>query len=504
MTSSLARVAILPGAELRNFTVDLARILHDRFGSEIHIYAASPQRAAEYQLKAGAFAASIDPGGSIILDAVPLSRDRKAIETEARAFESLLGRTYNSLAVGHRHFGRGYALAGFHHPRSYLSEGTSYLQMLETYNELFRFWRREIEDKKFTLFIGGTPEAISVFRAHGIPCRFMLGSRVKNYHYWAHDEHFGNPAVAKAYDACREPQIDPEISRPYDLELTHRGIFLAHQGYLGLTKRLALRAARRLYWKIRGFEKARGYYAGDELAFEYRRWRDTRKMTHRSTCRLSDIAGRRFVFFPLHTEPEASVGMASPEYFYQHAAIAALSRDLPAGVLLAVKETIHGVGRRPDNFYDQVRSLKNVVLLNMLEFGLDVVKQAAATATITGTAGFEAAIMGKPVITFGRHNVYNVLPHVHVVRDEAILKDDLAHALSEDFDSVTARENGQRYLQAVIDTSFDMGPYDYMDLSKYGPEQVEAALAALVADLLDEPEDQAAAVQEAGMACPTP
>ena len=97
--------------------------------------------------------------------------------------------------------------------------------------------------------------------------------------------------------------------------------------------------------------------------------------------------------------------------------------------MLAVKDTYAAVGVRPDNFYDQIRAFKNVVLLDTMILG-HVIRQAELVATITGTAGFEAAVMGKPVISFGHHNIYNFLPHVRLITDERDLKPALVQSSS--------------------------------------------------------------------------
>ena len=147
--------------------------------------------------------------------------------------------------------------------------------------------------------------------------------------------------------------------------------------------------------------------------------------------------------------------------------------------MLAVKETIHGVGRRPRDFYGQIADLKNVVFLDMMEYGVEVVKKAAATATITGTAGMEAAVVGKPVITFGRHNNYNFLPQVFQVTDETQLAGYMRHIFSGDFDREGARSTGARFLQAVVNRSFDMADYDYVNLQNFDAGTVAAAINAL-------------------------
>lgn len=148
-----------------------------------------------------------------------------------------------------------------------------------------------------------------------------------------------------------------------------------------------------------------------------------------------------------------------------------------------VKETIHGVGRRPRDFYKQIAELKNVIFLDMMEYGLDVVQKAMATATITGTAGFEAAVLGRPVISFGRHNNYNIMPHVFTVSRE----EDLAHYISiivnKKFDEAKAKADGARYLRAVIETSFDMGRYNYTDFTDYNSMDATRATDALLQSL---------------------
>jgi len=143
------------------------------------------------------------------------------------------------------------------------------------------------------------------------------------------------------------------------------------------------------------------------------------------------------------------------------------------------------VGRRPDNFYEQIRAFKNVVLLEMMELGLDVTRQAEAVVTINGTAGLEAAVRGKPVIVFGHHNLYRILPHVLEVRESSDLKHCLKTALGGSIDEVAANRAGQRFLQAVIESSFDLHGYDFRTPDIIDPAAVDGAYAQLVEGLAD-------------------
>ena len=110
-------------------------------------------------------------------------------------------------------------------------------------------------------------------------------------------------------------------------------------------------------------------------------------------------------------------------------------------------------------------------------------RAATAVATITGTGGFDAAIMGKPVISFGRHNLYNILSHVRVMTDEAKLKDDLAWALSPDFDGQEALAEGDRFLSAIVATSFNMGNFNTSDRKNFDDAAVQGAYENLLSGL---------------------
>ena len=172
----------------------------------------------------------------------------------------------------------------------------------------------------------------------------------------------------------------------------------------------------------------------------------------------------------------------SPEYFNQQAAIVSTARDLPAGAVLAVKENLWSLGRRPANFYDQIADLKNVVFLDVREPGLDVARQCEAVITITGTAGFEAAVLGKPVITFGRHNMYSLLDHCMTILDEAELRGHLDRALNGGIDRKKAVRDGARFLRAVLQSSFDMGEWAVRGdgktkYSNFGDAEIERAYA---------------------------
>ena len=116
--------------------------------------------------------------------------------------------------------------------------------------------------------------------------------------------------------------------------------------------------------------------------------------------------GEKFVLFPLHVTPEASLLGSVPELADQFALIKNISMNLPAGVCLYVKEHPHqqiGLGLDYD-FYRRLLSLPNVKLFGpkVNAETLYCARDCLAVAVISGTVGLEAALKGVPVFVFGR------------------------------------------------------------------------------------------------------
>jgi len=482
------RIAVLARSETRYFMLDVCRELKRRSGALLYLYCVGPQEMNFYwnHNDGGLFAEIID--SDILLPSarragLPLSTDE--IIARAAQYEKATDTTINMVAVGNRHLGRGYALGGYHHPRSRTSEKADYLHMVYAYTETLGFWERELSGKKIDLVVNGNKETAMICRVLKIPFRSMGTSRYRNYQNWTWNEYFETPEFMQAYDNG-EGAGDGKLKRPYLGHTAHREIYLKQMGFAHLVRNLALTVARHAWWKLRGYKKGKNYYLSSELAYFIRTWMQWRDLTKRARVRLADLKGRRFVYYPLHIEPEAALQGISPEYFYQLSLIAAVSRDLPAGVLLAVKEFYSATGRRPSDFYGQICEFKNVVMLETFEIGMECAQQADAVVTICGTAGLEACAAGKPVIAFGRRNLYNFLPNVRVVHDEAELKHYLREALENPPDQAHTREQAARLLQAIAARSFDMGNYHYSRIKEFTPQAVAAACDALLRGLAAE------------------
>lgn len=108
-----------------------------------------------------------------------------------------------------------------------------------------------------------------------------------------------------------------------------------------------------------------------------------------------------FVYFPLHVEPEIAVQVWAPYYDNQIEICRAIAKSLPAGYKLYVKEHPAMLYERKRSYYEKLKRIPNLRLIDPFIGSQKVIKHCKAVYTITGTAGMEAFLMGKPVLTFG-------------------------------------------------------------------------------------------------------
>lgn len=115
----------------------------------------------------------------------------------------------------------------------------------------------------------------------------------------------------------------------------------------------------------------------------------------------AEIPEKDFLFYPLHVDPEASTMVLSPYQTNQLSVLEALAKSKPIDSIILVKEHLTMIGRRPKDFYKKVNQLPGVYMVDPREPSFQYINKAKAVVTLTGTAGFEAVLLGKPAIFLG-------------------------------------------------------------------------------------------------------
>ncbi len=172
-----------------------------------------------------------------------------------------------------------------------------------------------------------------------------------------------------------------------------------------------------------------------------------------------------YVFFPLHYEPELALILLAPYYFDQAQLIAQIARSLPIQYKLYVKDHPAMKGRRARSYYKSLLKIPNVVIIDPSVSSFDLIKGSKLITTITGTVGWEASMLGKPVITFGNvfYNVLSFVKQVGKIEDLPNLVNSQLNNFSYNFDEM------KRLVAAVFADSFALdffGLWVENDISK--------------------------------------
>ncbi len=122
-----------------------------------------------------------------------------------------------------------------------------------------------------------------------------------------------------------------------------------------------------------------------------------------------------YIYFPLHMQPELTTSAIGEEYDDQLLAIEYLSNNLPSDFKILVKENPKQSSRyRCANWFRRLLKIERVVLIRGDTSSSELLMKSKGVATISGTAGWESLITGRPVICFGKpwylsfHGVYSI------------------------------------------------------------------------------------------------
>ena len=174
--------------------------------------------------------------------------------------------------------------------------------------------------------------------------------------------------------------------------------------------------------------------------------------------------------FPLHLEPELVLLVQSQPFIDQLNVIRNISKNLPRNIQLVVKDHPVADGRREISFFKELVQIPNVKILNSKINSIEIIKKSLGVITIIGSAGQEAFLHDKPVITLS-NPFFNFLPSVNKIFNY----DEIPHIVSK-WDSFKPNMREQEvFLQTLINNSIDINLLGLIkDLSlKYKPKNVD-------------------------------
>ena len=131
---------------------------------------------------------------------------------------------------------------------------------------------------------------------------------------------------------------------------------------------------------------------------------------------LDDLRRIKYIYFPLHKEPELMLNSQAILWHDQRHAISYISSMLPSGYKLFIREHRLNWGRRYTKYLKCLSSLPGVKLINTFDPQFKYIQNADLIITDNGTVGWEGLLLNKTVITLDRTFYETTELPIHVSR----------------------------------------------------------------------------------------
>ncbi len=182
----------------------------------------------------------------------------------------------------------------------------------------------------------------------------------------------------------------------------------------------------------------------------------------------NEVGDREYLYFPLHVDPEASTMVLADMFTDQMAVIESIAKSMPVGTQLIVKEHIPCVGKRPKGFYNRINSMPDVKIVSPFMDNFKLIKNSKLVCTITGTAGWESMLLGKPPLVIGNVHYLSINEGFVHCQDLSKIGEAIEQAIQTEAVSNQALE---AYIASIMTLGIDISPEDmwfekYADMNK--------------------------------------
>ena len=307
---------------------------------------------------------------------------------------------------------------------------------------------------------------VLVSRFYGIKYLTLWKAKIGPRYMWAENEFYQNKTFIKQLkeNVARYTASEEYSSGEYTQDPASKLELLKHPYSIESAIKIILRQlVSDVYREIyRTYKSIQGDHNKD---FAYRMWgwvpvAIRRPLRYRYFLKygkkIGKLDGFKIAFFALHQEPELTLQSHSPEFNNSLEIIGWISKSLPADALLVVREHPLSFGIRSRDFHECLRKMGNVVLAHPAVSVFEWIKRSKLVVTITGTTGYEAVYFGKPVVTYGKHQMIRHLPTVRYVSNYDTTAKSVAYMLSLDEDDILFRISKEALYKTQVDNSFDM------------------------------------------------
>ncbi len=379
--------------------------------------------------------------------------------------------------------------------------------------EALAYWNTVLEKHKIDVFMAfNIPHAgfdyiiYALCKIKGIKTYFMIQTKIPDYSYIIDDIYNQVPELKKLYEEIKEEYKDidiEDIELPEDFEFQYNKYIKNEEdltplsmnvNYLpkGVSSAIERKEEKQtkialLYemYKNDGFRKtayklffriSHLFYGGNNTLTEeyYKNWSKYSQKADYS---------KKFIYFPLHLQPEMTTCPLAGVFMHQELIIHMLSKIVPDDVYIYVKEnpkqTAYG---RILKFPQKISEYRNVVLLEKDTDTFKLSDNCLATVSTTGTVLWEGMFKRKPGIMFGNF-IAEYAPGIFKVSNKLECENAINKILNNDID-ITLKDI-KLYLLAISKISFKSNNFNRKLIGKNftNESMIDGATKAFVREI---------------------
>lgn len=390
-------------------------------------------------------------------------------EEDLKFFQELLGnQVLNEMIIADRHVGNGFLFGGAISNSRFLTElksdKDSHLNyVINMLRYLYDFLQDNKPDMFYSYAVAGafTLGLAELCGKLHIPFYKLTHSRIQNLVVLDTSARDEMDLVRKKYKS-NTSDFNPENLKWAEEYLKEFRLKQAQPDYQVLQNKIYL-SKTKLKYKLKNWVKYLKGLTDKSNDFTHNSYLDNLKYDQKTVKGIEefwkkkpffptdDLMKRKFLFYTLHVDPEASTMVISPYQTNQLSVLEALAKSKPVDQILIVKEHLTMIGRRPEGFYEKINNLPGVYLVDPREPSFQFINKAEAVITLTGTAGLEAVLLNKPAIFLGNF-IYKFIEEGFVLTNDLSALPEILNNL----DKIQAASDDTliRLLAAIKEVSF--------------------------------------------------
>jgi hypothetical protein len=482
------RICVALTTQRMDFWLSVAAVLHENF--DIVIVASSQFKPIVEKKIPGVVAAFETE--EIYLSPDPPS-DPKGVVNQALDIEREYDITMTLLMSNTRDLGKGYVFNADRHP-DMVSSWWSHEHKVAEIVARVRLWEQILDRHKPVLVLNEMNSLLVSCLAgkRGIRDLGLGFMKLGNRYFWTENCHYQNHAyyrrISELVASADIGERDFPAVEYQEVQATKYLDSKVDNGFLRAFKDAGLRVVRETKHRIRRgvlrsvgrpLPKVPGYRYLGWLPVELRRPFMSRYMLIHGR-RPEQLEGYKLVYVPMHLEPEIALMAVSPEFNNTMELVTLLSKSLPADYMIVLKENINALGVRSRRYYDHLRRISNVVFADLRVSSWEWIKRSDFTVTISGTAAIEAVYFLKPVLSYGAHQVVNLLPSVRYASNYETTQRAVRELQQIAGDDSLLKASRAALHQAQVESSFEMDNSETLyDGGRVAEQLAHVAVASL-------------------------